>query len=55
MNYLVNWLIWIIFLLISFDELKYGQEKDYGCFLLANVKTTDKVRNDSLYIVNVQC
>ena len=25
----------------NFDELKYGQDKDYGCFLLCEVKTTD--------------
>ena len=31
------------------DKLKYGQDKDYGCFLLCDVKTTDKIRNDSLY------
>ena len=29
-----------------FDENKYGQDKDYGCILLCNVKTTDKIRND---------
>ena len=33
----------------EFDELKYGQNKNHGCFLLCNVKTTDKIRNDSLY------
>ena len=33
----------------SFDETKYGQNKDYGCFLLCNVKTTDRLRNDPLY------
>ena len=33
----------------NFDELKYGQDKDYGCFLLCDVKTTDKVRNDPLF------
>ena len=33
----------------NFDLLKYGQDKDYGCFLLCDVKTTDKIRNDSLY------
>ena len=33
----------------TFDELKYGQDKDYGCFMLYDVKTTDKVRNDSLF------
>ena len=32
-----------------FDELRYGQNKDYGCFLLCDVKTTDKIKNDPLY------
>ena len=29
--------------------MKYGQDKDYGCFMLCDVKTADKVRNDSLF------
>ena len=29
--------------------MKYGQDQDYGCFLLCDVKTTDKIRNDPLY------
>ena len=33
----------------NFDENKYGQDKDYGCIMLCNVKTTDKIRNDLLY------
>ena len=33
----------------NFDELKYGQDKDYGCFMLCDVKITDKVINDCLY------
>ena len=33
----------------NFDETKYGQDKDYGCFLLCDVKTTEKIRNDLLY------
>ena len=33
----------------NFDESKYGQNKDYGCFLSCHVKTTDKIRNDHLY------
>ena len=33
----------------KFDEMKYGQDQDYGCFLLCDVKTTDKIRNDLLY------
>ena len=31
------------------DETKYGQDKDYGCFMLCDVKTTDKIRNDLLF------
>ena len=33
----------------KFDENKYGQDKDYNCILLCNIKTTDIIRNDSLY------
>ena len=33
----------------TFDETKYGQDKDYGCFMLCDVKTTDKIRNDPLF------
>ena len=33
----------------NFDESKYGQNKDYGCFLLCDVKTTDKIGNNHLY------
>ena len=33
----------------KFDENKYSQDKDYGCILLCNIKTTDKIRNDPLY------
>ena len=33
----------------TFNELKYGQNKKHGCFLLCEVKTIDKVRNDPLY------
>ena len=33
----------------DFDETKYGQDKDHGCFLLCDVKTTDKIKNDPLY------
>ena len=32
----------------KFDENKYGQDKNYGCIMLCNVKTTDKIRNDCL-------
>ena len=33
----------------NFDELKYGQDKGFGCFMLRDVKTSDKVINDCLY------
>ena len=33
----------------KFDENKYGQDKDFGCILLCDVKTTNKIRNDCLY------
>ena len=33
----------------KFDENRYGQDKDYNCILLCNVKTTDKIRKDCLY------
>ena len=34
----------------KFDENKYGEDKNYGCILLCDVKTTDKIKNDCLYI-----
>ena len=33
----------------EFDENRYGQDKDYGCIMLCDVKTTDKIKNDCLY------
>ena len=30
------------------DENRYGQDKDYGCILLCDVKTTDEIKNDLL-------
>ena len=33
----------------EFDKNKYGQDKDYGCIMLCDVKTTDKIKNDCLY------
>ena len=38
----------------NFDENKYGRDKDYGCILLCNVKTTEIIKN-IVYIVNIQC
>ena len=34
----------------EFDETKYG--KDFGCIMLCEVKTTDKIRNDPLFKQN---
>ena len=34
----------------EFDETKYG--KDYGCIMLCEVKTTDKIKNDHLFKQN---
>ena len=33
----------------EFDENKYGEDKDYGCILLCDVKTTDEIKNDYLF------
>ena len=33
----------------NFDETKHSKNLDYGCFLLCDIKTTDKIRNDPLY------
>ena len=33
----------------EFDENRYGQDKNYGCILLCDVKTTDIIRNDVLH------
>ena len=33
----------------NFDETKYGQDKNYGCFMLCDIKTTNKIRNDPLF------
>ena len=33
----------------EFDENKYGQNKDYGCIMLCNVKTTEIIKDDLLY------
>ena len=33
----------------EFDEDKYRSNKEFGCFLLCDVKTTDKIRKDPLY------
>ena len=29
----------------QFKEDRYGEDKDYGCILLCDVKTTDKIKN----------
>ena len=33
----------------EFDENKYGQDKDYGCIMLCDVKTTEIIKEDILY------
>ena len=33
----------------NFDENRYGENQNYGCILLWDVKTTDKIRDDCLY------
>ena len=33
----------------EFNENKYGQNTDYGCILLCDVKTTDEIKNDHLF------
>ena len=33
----------------NFNENRYGQDKDYGCIMLCDVKTTDRIKNDCLY------
>ena len=33
----------------EFNENRYGQDKDYDCIMLCDVKTTDKIKNDCLY------
>ena len=33
----------------NFNITKYGQDKNYGCFLLCDIKTTDKIKNNPLY------
>ena len=36
----------------EFDEIRYGMDKDYGCIMLCDVKTTDKINNDCLFKQN---
>ena len=33
----------------AFDENRYGQDKTYGCIMLCDVKTTEKIKEDYLY------
>ena len=33
----------------EFDEDKYGSQKEFGCFLLCDIKTTDVIRKHPLY------
>ena len=32
----------------EFDENRYGMDKNYGCIMLSQIKTTDKIKNDCL-------
>ena len=32
----------------NFDENRYGQDRNHGCLILCDVKTTDKIRNDPI-------
>ena len=36
----------------KFDKDKYGKDKDIGCIMLCDVKTTDKIKNDHLFKQN---
>ena len=38
----------------AFDEDRYGQDKNYGCIMLCNVKKLIKLET-IVYIINVQC
>ena len=33
----------------EFDENKYGQDKNYGCIMLCDVKTTEIIKEGLLY------
>ena len=33
----------------EYDKNKYGEDKNHGCILLCDVKTTDKIKNDYLF------
>ena len=33
----------------KFDENRYGENKNYGCILLCDIKTTDEIKNDHLF------
>ena len=33
----------------EFNKNKYGQNKDFGCIMLCDVKTTEIIKNDHLY------
>ena len=32
----------------NFDENRYGMDKNFGCIMLCDIKTTDKIKNDCL-------
>ena len=33
----------------KYDKNKYGENKNHGCILLCNIKTTDEIKNDHLF------
>ena len=33
----------------EYDQLRYGEDKNFGCILLCDVKTTDEIKNDHLF------
>ena len=36
----------------NFDETRYGMDKEHGCIMLCDVKTTNKIKNDHLFKQN---
>ena len=37
----------------TYNNNKYGEDKEFGCILLCNVKSTDKIKNDHLFQTNI--
>ena len=36
----------------NFDETRYGMDKEHGCIMLCDVKTTNEIKNDHLFKQN---